>query len=61
MAYRRCQDCPGEASCAIRRVFARTHQLTSDVLDRMTLAEALAGARQDAPVRLAVGDRQEVA
>jgi hypothetical protein len=31
------------------------------VLDRMTLAEALAGARQDAPVRLAVGDRQEVA
>jgi hypothetical protein len=29
-------------------------QLTSDVLDRMTLAEALAGARQDAPARLAV-------
>jgi Rrf2 family protein len=48
-AYRRCQDCRGEASCAIRRVFARTHQLTSDVLDRMTLAEALAGARQTRP------------
>jgi Rrf2 family protein len=50
MAYRRCEDCPGEASCAIRRVFARTHQLTTDVLDRMTLAKALALARQDEPV-----------
>jgi Rrf2 family protein len=60
-AYRRCADCPGEASCAIRRVFARTHQLTSDVLDRMTLAEALAGVRQDAPARLALDERQEVA
>ena len=65
MAYRRCEDCPGEESCAIRRVFARTHELTSDVLDRTTLADALTGA---APGALASGapppaapERQEVA
>jgi len=44
MAYRRCDDCPGEESCAIRRVFALTHELTTGVLDRTTLADALAGA-----------------
>ena len=41
MAYRRCADCPGEESCAIRRVFALTHQVTTTVLDRTTLADAL--------------------
>ena len=64
MAYRRCEDCPGEASCAIRRVFARTHQLTSEVLDRTTLADALAGTPLDgldgAPVP-AAAERQQVA
>lgn len=44
MAYRRCEDCAGEESCAIRRVFALTHQLTTDILDRTTLADALRGA-----------------
>ena len=44
MAYRRCDDCPGEESCAIRRVFALTHELTTGVLDRTTLADALTGA-----------------
>jgi Rrf2 family protein len=43
MAYRRCEDCSGEESCAIRRVFARTHQLTTAVLDRTTLADAVKG------------------
>jgi Rrf2 family protein len=43
-AYRRCEDCPGEESCAIRRVFARTHQLTTGVLDRTTLADAIRGS-----------------
>ena len=63
MAYRRCEDCPGEESCAIRRVFARTHQLTSEVLDRTTLADALAGPPLDgldAPAAPATV-RQEVA
>jgi DNA-binding IscR family transcriptional regulator len=41
MAYRRCEDCVGEEACAIRRVFALTHQVTTTVLDRTTLADAL--------------------
>jgi Rrf2 family protein len=43
MAYRRCEDCPGEESCAIRCVFARTHELTTRILDRTTLADAIKG------------------
>ena len=54
MAYRRCEDCPGEDVCAIRRVFARVHELTSTVLDRTTLAQALPGAERPRP-------REEVA
>jgi Rrf2 family protein len=48
MAYRRCEDCPAEEVCAIRRVFALTHQVTTTILDRTTLADALreAGRQQ---------------
>jgi Rrf2 family protein len=64
VAYRRCEDCPGEERCAIRRVFARTHQLTSEVLDRTTLADAFggvpaAGLESAPPAREA--ERQDVA
>ena len=41
IAYRRCQDCREEASCEIRRVFARVADATRDVLDRTTIADAL--------------------
>src|SRR5919108_701635 len=56
MAYRRCEDCLDEESCAIRRVFALTHQVNATVLDRTTLADALKGR----PQRPAV-PQQEVA
>ena len=56
MAYRRCEDCPGEESCAIRRVFGTIHQQTSGVLDRTSLADALRGS----PAQPAVA-QQEVA
>jgi Rrf2 family protein len=56
MAYRRCEDCADEESCAIRRVFALTHQVTATVLDRTTLAEALRGPRRQPGIT-----RQEVA
>jgi len=56
MAYRRCEDCAGEESCAIRRVFALTHQVTTTVLDRTSLADAL----REAPLRAGFA-RQEVA
>jgi hypothetical protein len=49
MAYRRCEDCVDEENCAIRRVFALTHQVTATVLDRTSLADALKG-RPLAPV-----------
>lgn len=56
MAYRRCEDCAGEENCAIRRVFALIHQVTTTVLDRTTLATAL----REAPVQASF-TRPEVA
>jgi Rrf2 family protein len=43
IAYRRCADCKNEATCEIRRVFARVAESARDVLDRTTIAEALSG------------------
>jgi Rrf2 family protein len=54
MAYRRCEDCVDEESCAIRRVFALTHQVTATMLDRTSLADALKGA----PLRPALPQQQ---
>ena len=42
IAYRRCADCRSEQNCEIRRVFARVAESTREVLDRATLAEAIA-------------------
>jgi len=42
MAYRRCEDCRDEDSCAIRGVFASAYEATARVLDRTSLADALA-------------------
>ena len=42
MAYRRCEDCRDEESCEIRQVFAKAYDATARVLDRTTLADALA-------------------
>lgn len=40
-AYRRCSDCPDEARCDMRRVFAKAHAATTAVLDSTTLATLL--------------------
>ena len=42
IAYRRCADCRSEQNCEIRRVFARVAESAREVLDRATLAEAIA-------------------
>jgi Rrf2 family protein len=42
--YRRCADCPDEATCAIRRVMREVRDATAAVLDRTTFADALSGA-----------------
>lgn len=44
IAYRRCADCRSEEECEIRRVFARVAASAREVLDRTTIAEAIAGA-----------------
>ena len=61
IAYRRCPDCKNEATCEIRRVFARVAESARDVLDRATIAEALAndstGAVVPRPKRSAMPKR----
>ena len=42
MAYRKCDDCEGEASCEIRRVFAEVADVTRALLDKRTIADAIA-------------------
>ncbi|MDF2094676.1 RrF2 family transcriptional regulator [Aquibaculum arenosum] len=55
-AYRRCSDCPDEARCGMRRVFAKAHAATTAVLDSTTLATLLDNPARDqeAPTSLAV-------
>lgn len=48
-AYSRCRDCQDEAGCEVRRVFAQVADVTRSVLDRTTIADALAARL---PVRL---------
>jgi Rrf2 family protein len=40
--YQRCEDCPDEAACMVRRVMGEVRDEVSHILDRMTLADALA-------------------
>jgi len=40
-AYRRCKDCDSEATCELRRVFAKLVYSARELLDRTTIADAL--------------------
>lgn len=40
--YRRCDDCRDERTCELRRVMSRVRREASDILDRTTLADAVA-------------------
>jgi len=40
-AYRRCEDCVNEATCEIRREFARAYDASRMVLEARTLGDAL--------------------
>ena len=40
-AYRRCDDCRDEATCAVRKVFRRVRDATAAILDNHTLADAV--------------------
>jgi Rrf2 family protein len=39
--YRRCQHCPDETACVLRRVMADVRSEVSEILDRTTLADVL--------------------
>lgn len=41
--YRRCDDCPDEALCTLRRIMTDVRREVSDILDRTSLADAIAG------------------
>ncbi len=53
MAYRRCDDCTSEEACEVRRVFARVASATRNVLDRTSIADALADGTADQAARIA--------
>ena len=40
--YKRCDDCQDEKTCELRRVMSRVRREASDILDRTTLADAIA-------------------
>lgn len=42
MAYRKCDDCKSEETCCIRGIFAEVANATRSVLDRATIADAIA-------------------
>ncbi|WP_137389330.1 RrF2 family transcriptional regulator [Rhodoligotrophos defluvii] len=44
-AYRRCLDCPDEGACEIRRIFFEVYQATTNILDRLTLQDAVSDSR----------------
>lgn len=41
VAYRRCEDCSDEASCEVRRVFAKVAESTRAVLDQTSITDSL--------------------
>jgi Rrf2 family protein len=48
--YRRCDDCHDEAACILRHVMGSVRDEVSEILDRTTLASALAGDPVNDPV-----------
>lgn len=50
--YRRCDDCRDEVQCALRRIMIRVRNEVSEVLDRTTLVDALAGGGEAAALGL---------
>lgn len=54
-AYRRCDDCRDESHCSLRSILSDSHKAMLEVLEKRTLAEALAralegqGAPDDSP------------
>jgi Rrf2 family protein len=48
-AYRRCEDCTDEATCAIRKALIDVRNATAKILEQHSLADALADRRKIKP------------
>lgn len=48
-AYRRCEDCTDEVSCAIRKALVDVRNSTAKILEQHSLADALADRRKMKP------------
>lgn len=46
-SYRRCEDCPSESRCGIRREFGAAYDAYRRILDSRTLADAMRDGSQD--------------
>lgn len=46
--YRKCSDCPDEATCPIRRIMRRVRDAMSEILDKTSIADALTPRGQKA-------------
>ncbi len=53
MAYRPCDDCTDEETCEIRRVFAHVASASRSILDKTTLADAMASDIADTDAMIA--------
>jgi len=53
-AYRKCDDCDDETTCAIRKVLLEVRDATADILEHHTLAQALADRKSVKRKRRAV-------
>ena len=54
-AYRKCDDCQDEVSCGVRKQMRRVRDAIADVLDNVTIADAVAPGAVPTPIREAVG------
>jgi Rrf2 family protein len=50
-AYRKCDDCEDEVTCAIRKVLLSVRDATADILERRTLAQAIADEKSGRKTR----------
>jgi Rrf2 family protein len=48
-AYQRCDDCRSEATCGVRKLLAKAHELQVKQLSKSTLADAFADEGDQAP------------
>lgn len=46
-AYRKCDDCEDEVTCAIRKVLLDVRDATADILEARTLAQALSEQKSE--------------